>query len=426
MLSICRHIKTGPSKFCPECGDPKPQDQLTGSGNQPQEDKKRLICSNDSIHSEPWKVKLEKGLTCSACEQLLQEKGQSGQSLRKNKPDFSASNTSNNYFTQHWQGEHSLTKSYWINFVIVGVFLLFLLKTYPEELITSTIHDLYIYITVYCIALTVITWQIIGAWRSASNHIQKTKRKFWANSVKALMIFGLISSSFMVQELLPGLNKFGAIFSKDINIKPYSIRVLGNKKEIEISGGIKFGLTKVLRKTFKKYPTIKVIHLNSYGGRVVEARLLQEFIKEKGLITSTNKGCLSACTIAYMGGTSRFIYGERKLGFHRYSLAGNQPDFIKEAIIESFGVDKAYFLKKEVSNNFMNKVYNTSPSDLWFPENEVLFANNIITDIAKDIDFLLYRESVSAFQPDIEKVLSGTPAYHVKKEYYPLIYIKKI
>jgi hypothetical protein len=383
MLSICRHIKTGPSKFCPECGDPKPQDQLTGSGNQPQEDKKRLICSNDSIHSEPWKVKLEKGLTCSACEQLLQEKGQSGQSLRKNKPDFSASNTSNNYFTQHWQGEHSLTKSYWINFVIVGVFLLFLLKTYPEELITSTIHDLYIYITVYCIALTVITWQIIGAWRSASNHIQKTKRKFWANSVKALMIFGLISSSFMVQELLPGLNKFGAIFSKDINIKPYSIRVLGNKKEIEISGGIKFGLTKVLRKTFKKYPTIKVIHLNSYGGRVVEARLLQEFIKEKGLITSTNKG-------------------------------------------ESFGVDKAYFLKKEVSNNFMNKVYNTSPSDLWFPENEVLFANNIITDIAKDIDFLLYRESVSAFQPDIEKVLSGIPAYHVKKEYYPLIYIKKI
>jgi hypothetical protein len=230
----------------------------------------------------------------------------------------------------------------------------------------------------------------------------------------------------MVQELLPGLNKFIDIFSRDTSIGSYSIRVLGNKKEIEIAGGIKFGLTKELRKTFNKYPTIKVIHLNSYGGRVVEARLLQKFIKEKGLITSTDKGCLSACTIAYMGGTSRFIYGEKKLGFHRYALAGNQPDFIKKTIIESFGEERALFLKKGVSNNFMNKIYNTSSSNLWFPENEMLFANHIITDIAKDIDFLLYQESVSDFHPDTGTVLRGTPAYHVKKVAPSPIHIKNI
>ena len=343
----------------------------------------------------------------------------------KNKFNVSTTNTIKNYFTQHWQGKHSLTKSFWINFIAVGVLLLYILRLFPEELITSTIiHDLYIYITVYCIALTVLIWQITGLWRSSSRHTHKTKRKFWAIAVKGMIILALISSSFMVRELLPGINKFVDIFTSDINIKSYSIRVIGNKKEVEISGGIKYGLTRKLRKIFSIYPGIKVLHLNSYGGRVAEARLLQEFIEEMGLITSTNKGCFSACTIAYMGGTSRFIYGERKLGFHMYGSGSNQPEYFKEAIIELFEEDKAFFLTKGVSNDFMNKVYNTLPTDLWFPENEILFANNIITDIAKDIDFLFYQESV--YSPDDGKGSRVIPAHHVKKGYYPRILIKEI
>jgi hypothetical protein len=358
--------------------------------------------------------------------ELLQEEPQSGQSLRKNRANIPAIRESKHYFTRHWQGEYSLTITYWINYVAVGVLLQCLLKIYPNELITSTIHALYIYITVYCIALTVITWQVVGVWRSADNHIKKTKRKFWANTVKALMVFGLISTSFMVPDLLPGLNNFISILSRDIDIHKYSIRVLDNKKEVEITGGIKFGLTKELRKIFNKYPTIKVIHLNSYGGRVVEARLLGEFIEEKGLVTSTNKGCLSACTISYMGGRARFIYGEKKLGFHNYSLVDNETDFNRKILIESFKEDRALFLKKGASNNFMIHIYNTSPSNVWFPKNETLLSNNIITDIAEDTDFLLYRETASDTYDDTEKVLRATPVYSVIKEYDPPIYNKKI
>ena len=347
-------------------------------------------------------------------------------SLQKNKPGVSPTHASKNYFTLHWEGEYSLTKSYWINYVVVGILFYFLLSIYPEELITSTIHDLYIYITLYCIAFTVITWQILGVWRSANNHIQKTKRKFWANTVKALMIFGLISSSCMVQELLPGLHKFICIFAQDADTTTYSIRVMDNKKEVEITGVIKTGLTKALHETFNKYPSIKVIHLNSYGGRVLEARLLREFIEEKGLITSTNKGCLSACTIAYMGGTARFIYGEKKLGFHRYGMANNLTGSIKKTIFESFKEDKVFFLKKGASNKFMSKIYNTSPSDLWFPENDVLFNNHIITDIAENRDFSLYQETASDFHDDIEKALRDILVYPVIKEYNPKISHKNI
>ena len=80
--------------------------------------------------------------------QSQQEESQSGQSWRKSKSDVSAIYTSRNYFTQHWQGEYSLGVSYWINYVIVGLVFEFLLYIYPDTLTTSTLHDLYIYISV--------------------------------------------------------------------------------------------------------------------------------------------------------------------------------------------------------------------------------------------------------------------------------------
>ena len=119
--------KTAPRKFCPECSNPKPDDQITRNGNQSQDNKEIIICSNDGIDSESWGVKLEKGMPCSAYGELLLEESQSGQSLRKNESNVSATYTNKNYFTEHWQGKYSLTKSYWINYVVLGVLFQFLL-----------------------------------------------------------------------------------------------------------------------------------------------------------------------------------------------------------------------------------------------------------------------------------------------------------
>lgn len=331
-------------------------------------------------------------------------------------PANSSSHTQKNYFTCHWQGKHSLTKSFWINYAVAGIFFQFLLGLYPEKLVTSTLHGLYVYITLYCIFLTVVIWQTAGVWRSAGEHTRKTGRKFWGYTAKGVLVLVFIGIGVTVRERLPGLSNFIDMLSRDTLIKNYSIRVLANNKEVEIAGGIKFGLTKALRKTFKEYPTIKVIHLNSYGGRVVEARLLREFIEETGLVTSTNRGCYSACTIAFMGGSSRFVYGERKLGFHRYNSADNHRDLFKKAIDESFYEDRVVFIRKGVTGKFLNQIYNTSPSDVWLPDNKDLLFNKIITDIAKTTDFSLYGETDSAGHDGLGEVLLEKAVYPVTKD----------
>ncbi len=339
-------------------------------------------------------------------DRFLKQKVRTGRSPKMNRSTAASPHGGRNYFSRHWQGECSLTKSYWLNFIATGILLEFLLAIYPEELITSTLHDFYIYIALYCITFIVISWQTVGVWRSADNHIRKTKRKFWATSAKIAVALVLLCTGLLLKELLPGLHKFSSNIAGDISVGNYSIRVMPNRKEVEIDGGIKFGLTKELSKIFDRYPAIRVVHLNSYGGRVVEARRLREFIEAKNLDTSTNRGCFSACTIAYMGGASRFIYGEKKLGFHRYGTADAEAGFMQQAVAQSFKKDESVFILKGASGKFMQHIYSTSPENVWFPENDVLRRNHIITDIAEEGRFLLYRKRIPGYDdntalPDI-------------------------
>ena len=65
---------------------------------------------------------------------------------------------------------------------------------------------------------------------------------------------------------------------------------------------------------------LKVVHLNSTGGRILEAERIGALIKGRNLSTYVPAQCLSACTIIFLSGHERFIGPSGRLGFH-------QPDF---------------------------------------------------------------------------------------------------
>src|SRR6185503_17987029 len=106
------------------------------------------------------------------------------------------------------------------------------------------------------------------------------------------------------------------------SIGRYDLRVLRDATELEVRGAIAFGLTDQVRAALDASPSIRLVHLNSNGGRLSEARKLRDLIAERGLTTFTATGCLSACTIAYAAGKTRLIGREAALGFHRYAFPG--------------------------------------------------------------------------------------------------------
>ena len=61
-----------------------------------------------------------------------------------------------------------------------------------------------------------------------------------------------------------------------------------------------------------------VVIFNSDGGNVLAGILIGEEIFKKKLATQVRNGerCASACAIAWLGGTKRFMGSEARVGFH--------------------------------------------------------------------------------------------------------------
>jgi hypothetical protein len=120
-------------------------------------------------------------------------------------------------------------------------------------------------------------------------------------------------------------------FMDDPRMPAYSIRIMRNGTEAEITGGFKYGLTDDFLKLVRASPQIKVVHLNSIGGRIGEAEKLSKLIRDRRLNTYTSSSCLSACTIAFAGGRERWIHRRAKLGFHGPAFPGWSDADIVEA-----------------------------------------------------------------------------------------------
>ncbi len=111
---------------------------------------------------------------------------------------------------------------------------------------------------------------------------------------------------------------------------PYALRLLRQGTEVKLSGGMPAGTANALETMLDAAPQIKVVHLNSIGGFIGEGEKIRDLIEQRGLTTYTSTQCASACTIAYLGGTSRYLAPRAKLGLHlfqrlRYAGQGDGP-----------------------------------------------------------------------------------------------------
>jgi hypothetical protein len=291
-----------------------------------------------------------------------------------------------NYFARHWRGELSLPLSYWGNGFLVSFTTGLLVAA-----ITEGLRDRYeptralgsMALLYFTIAVT-LTWQVVGVWRSANRYLHRGGSGVWAGLAKCAMILGVLRTLVdFGSHGLPQLIETAKIVAGDPGTGPHLIRVLRDGTEVELAGGITFGVTGELRRVLDATPAIKVIHLNSGGGRVAEARRLRDLIRERGLVTYAASECDSACTIAFVGGTSRYIGPSGRLGFHQGAFPGITPE---EMRLQT-ELDKAALIRAGVDPKFAERAYAIPNSEMWHPTNDELLAAHVITGIAKTNDF---------------------------------------
>jgi len=95
----------------------------------------------------------------------------------------------------------------------------------------------------------------------------------------------------------------------------HSANITHSTSQINLEGEIKSGDYEQLQRVIDR-TGIKSISFNSNGGAAIEGYQIGYIIRKNMMSTVIKKGnkCLSACAVAYLGGTNKYNYGI--LGFH--------------------------------------------------------------------------------------------------------------
>ena len=322
-----------------------------------------------------------------------------------------------NFIVKHWRGEYSLGVSYWLFGFLIAIFIGLLNATlgrFSDALSLSTQKQGFLILAYYAVTIAVAVWQIVGVTRSASAHVSRGGKYFWAMTAKVMVCIGALQLLFgFIVDGVPLIREGLDMVRGTDNIPPYSLRLMRNDTEMELAGGIPIGTTDAVRNMLDSSRTVRVIHLNSSGGRIAEADKLASLISQRQLITYTRTSCSSACALAFLAGRERYIGEQGRIGFHSASVNGamGSNDLDLNA---SF---RAALSRVGATPLFVTKATTTNPQNMWFPTTEELKQQNIITSVVDSRYFGLSGISEWRDADRIEQSLLKVPVYAALSTY---------
>jgi hypothetical protein len=304
---------------------------------------------------------------------------------------------SKNFIIRHWRGELSLPVSYWVLGFLGSISITFIVLFLAEFVSPASdfvpLRILVVFVLAWTLIVAMSVWQCVGVWRSATRYrtarAKLNKATFWAGLAQAAVILGIVRLiPTVIDQAIPQITEAIKIaLLGDPDMPAYQMRLIRDGTEIEIIGGMKYGLSDDFQRVIAAAPRLRVAHLNSIGGRIGEAEKLHKIIKEHGFTTYTSNSCVSACTIAFMAGRERWLSSGAKLGFHQGAFAGMQIGFAED-LLKSTGASQA----------FISHTLTTPATSMWYPTMDELLANKIITGVASSDMF-----AMSGYGPNISQ-----------------------
>jgi len=209
-----------------------------------------------------------------------------------------------------------------------------------------------------------------------------------------MICFGCLQlAGLLLKTAIPQISEAASIaFMNDPDLPPYAIRVTNNGSEAEITGGIKFGLTSDFENILNASKGVRVVHLDSLGGRLAEGEKLNALIRSRGLDTYVDAKCLSA------------FAGADQIDDHE----------LERTIYRAAGIDSA----------FIDRAMETRNSDLWRPSEGELLSAGVVTRISTGAEFAISGYGGNNIPRDTwdRGFQKASPVYRVLKEKYPKTY----
>ena len=123
------------------------------------------------------------------------------------------------YLRQHWRGNLSLTRAFWVNlvllFILFGILERFLFPPYIENESAVTTAVI-VYFTV--VKLIVYPWQVVGVLRTCDLRIKSDTGRSWATAAQIALVVSLAVTLLATIETWQSLQ----VFKRDMLLKERS------------------------------------------------------------------------------------------------------------------------------------------------------------------------------------------------------------
>lgn len=294
--------------------------------------------------------------------------------------------TVSGYLAGHWRGAQGFAWSFWVNLVSVRV-LVFVLQELLRPGKGQDFQDNQLLVLLLALFFhgILFVWQAVGVIRAAEAHIRTDG--FMAPVWGAQLV--LVLASFWVVTYTIDAWRMTLPAPDDLRLQSeyeaeragkYSIEPTPDGRSLILNGSLELGITRHLKHQLEAYPDVTQVILASTGGNIYEARGLSNTIRQNGLNTLVMSECSSACTTVFIGGIKRRLAAGGRLGFHQYRIDADYA-VLNAAPQREQDRDRAIFLQAGVADWFLDIMFDSRPSDMWYPELPQLIDSNVATDV---------------------------------------------
>jgi hypothetical protein len=254
--------------------------------------------------------------------------------------------------------------------VLIGTLNDFLipLVEHPAPLFLFLVED-------YAGSIAIWAYWWIGTWRAAN----KRARQDNASLAPFFAKFGIVL--YLIAQMYAGIAWIGPQFSdvisawkEDPQWGERGVKILDDGSAIEVFGALTRSVSEQLASALTTNQSVRVVVLDSHGGRFPPARAMMQLIRSRGLDTLVKGQCSSHCVLAFLGGKRRCAVDGALIGFHSPTFGGETAESnlqtVRDLMIAA-GVDKA----------FLDKAFSSDPSKAWYPSMEELVKARVVTNV---------------------------------------------
>jgi hypothetical protein len=219
-----------------------------------------------------------------------------------------------------------------------------------------------------------LIWQVVGGWRNANRIMHESGDLTISIALYSGIVLVIILATVQL------VDRVSKRYLLPVDLSGFETKLLETRLDgqvVVIQGPLSYTENTSLKATLKVFASAQTVLLESDGGNIFAARALAFTIAENGLATRVDGMCFSACTLAFMAGRPRVLGPNGRLGFHSYafdSILRLQTVDVKEQETK----DRVFFVEQGLSNQFIDRIFATPPTELWQPSRADLIAGGVI------------------------------------------------